>query len=297
MRERLLYVYNPYAGKGLSPARITENIVEMTRRGWLVTAFPTQKDTDYQQLFADFGEGRIICSGGDGMLNAVVNALLPTGTDRPFGYLPAGTTNDFARSIGISRDDKQALAGALAGEVRRVDAGKLNDRYFAYVAAFGAFTNISYVTSQNVKNMFGYFAYVLQGIRELSDLKTTHVKVEIEAADGTSCVIEDDFIVGMITNSASVAGFKSIGSGDFSCDDGLFELALLKKPERLADLHCLLGTLHDGTVDCDCILYAQSRRITIEAAEEIAYTLDGEYGGSFSRASIQNLHRQLAIRV
>lgn len=297
MRNRLLYVFNAHAGKGTPAFRTIEVIERLTEMGYLVTAYPTQKDMDYRQLFADFGQGKIICSGGDGMMNAVVNALLPAVQSRPFGYLPAGTTNDFARSIGISRDGTEALEGAVEGKVRLLDAGCMNGRYFVYIAAFGAFTNISYVTPQGNKNMFGYLAYVMQGIREISELKTTYAKVTLDAGTEEERVIENEFVVGMVTNSASVAGFKSIGRFDYFCDDGVFEVVLLKKPSRFSELQQVISALYEGRADGNCMIYAQSAHIRIESEEEIAYTLDGEYGGSFQKAEIQNLHKCLSIRV
>ena len=290
--KRLLFVFNPMAGKAVIQRRLYEAVNYFTSQGYLVTLYPTQAAGDAFRFLRDLQENydRIVVSGGDGTLNEAVSGVLTAGRQDVLGYLPLGSTNDFARSIGIPSGMHGALESAVKGEPFTIDIGKAGSRYFVYVAAFGIFTDVSYGTPQKLKNTFGHLAYILQGIKAISDLRTWHVVLEYV---GTRK--ESDFILGMITNTMSVGGFKYPLKEGIRLNDGLFEILMIKAPQNLADLQAVIYALLNEKKD-ERIVWIQTSHLTIHS-EPIAWTLDGEYGGTCTELEIENLHSAISISV
>lgn len=201
----------------------------------------------------------------------------------PIGYIPAGSTNDFARGVGIPKGIEEAVQWIINGKPYPCDIGSFNDKYFTYIAAFGAFIEVTYETSQQAKNMLGHAAYILNGLTRLKSIKSYHMSVTYDT--GT---IEDDYIFGMVTNSSSVAGLLSLS--DFLLDDGLYEVTLIKTPSNPLDLQRIIHSLLNIDIDIDTAYIKSFRtsKIKFECDEELQWTIDGEYGGSYKVTNICN---------
>lgn len=292
--KRVLFVYNPVAGKGKVRNNLFEIVDCFVGNDYLVTLCPARKlEEAYPtlQLEEDIYD-RIVCSGGDGTLNLMISFFMEKGIRKPIGYIPAGSTNDYAYSVGIPSDFMEAVKISVTGTPKSIDIGKFDDKYFLYVAAFGMFTKVAYSTPQEVKNLLGHTAYILEGMRTLSEIKSYPITLEY---DGN--VIQDEFVLGLITNSLSVGGFHGILPKDAQMDDGYFEMILIKDIRRnpLA-LNDTISALLSGKLDtCPYIVYAKTKDIKITSEEGIDWTLDGEYGGLHKYAKIRNLKQELSI--
>lgn len=285
MRKHMLFIYNPFAGKGLIRNKLS-NIVEIFVQGdYQVTIHATRGKQDATNIVSEIGSDfdLIVCAGGDGTLNEVTLGIMKCKKKPPCGYIPAGTTNDVANSLGLQRNPIKAAKTAIEGTIFPYDLGTLNEDYFIYVAGFGAFTDVSYATSQSTKNIFGRLAYFLEGVKRIPSLKSYRYKVEYEEQ-----VIEDDFIFGMISNSNSVAGFKGLNSASVSLNDGLFEVTLIKMPHNPVDLQMIINALLLGDTSSKHIYSFHTNRLTLKSDELVPWTLDGEFGGNLKEAEVVN---------
>ncbi|MBO6216018.1 MAG: YegS/Rv2252/BmrU family lipid kinase [Lachnospiraceae bacterium] len=265
-----------------------------TKEGYEVTAYPTQEPGDATQKTMERAGSfdLVVCSGGDGTLDEVVTGMMKCRKKVPIGYIPAGSTNDFASSIKIPADMKQAADIAVHGRIVNFDMGSFNNDTFVYVAAFGMFTDVSYGTDQAIKNVFGHLAYLFEGIKHLSDIKPYRIKIEYDGG-----VIEDNFIYGMVSNSLSVAGMKNFVGNDVLLDDGLFEATFVRPAREVAAYNIeVANSIRTGKKNA-LILNFKTKSMRITSDEEISWTLDGEYGGSFKEVELSNLKRAVKIVV
>lgn len=295
MKKKMLFIYNPRAGKSQIRSNLLDMIDIFVKAGYEVTAYPTQAQGDGIKAVTERQIGyydMIACSGGDGTLDEVVTGMMQCEKRLPIGYVPAGTTNDFAGSLGIPRSMEKAARVIVDGRSFRCDVGGFNENIFVYIAAFGLFTDVSYETRQDMKNVLGHMAYVLEGMRKLSKVKSYAMKV----TSGDK-VIKGDFIFGMITNSLSVGGFKKITGDNVKLDDGVFEVTLIKRPGNPVELNTIMAAMVNRNIDTDLMECFTASDLQIESEEEIAWTLDGEFGGRHSRAEIRNYKQALEIRV
>ncbi len=287
--KRIYYIFNLQAGKGALSAKIGEVLDLMAKNGYEVTVHPTQAVFDAAHAAAAAAEtGRydyVFCSGGDGTLNEVMCGMHHAKNKVPIGYIPCGSTNDFARSIGIPKGIIKAAEAVLAGAPRSFDIGMVNDRSFNYIAAFGAFTDVTYETSQSAKNMLGPAAYILNSLTKLTNLRGFPMRI---TCDGQ--VFEDEFVYGMITNTASVGGVLNIK--DFHFDDGVFEITLIKRPVTLMDLQKTLWFLRDihQIPEEENVYCLRASKIKVELLEDtdVPWTVDGEYMQNASTFCIEN---------
>ena len=233
-----------------------------------------------------------MCSGGDGTLNITVSFLIRKNLPAQIAYIPSGSTNDFAYSLGISGDVDALLQNTVEGTPRWIDVGRFNtSRYFLYVAAFGLFTKVSYTTSQKAKNLLGHAAYILEGIKSLADLKSYHMTAQLEEEE-----VEGDYILGMVTNSLSIGGFKNILPVDTALDDGLFEIVLVRMPKSLGALNeIVLSLLSEKPEENQHIFYRKTSRAILRSEERISWALDGEFGGEEDVVRIENRRKLLSI--
>ena len=255
--KKLLFIYNPNAGKGLLKPRLSDIFDIFVKAGYEVTVYPTQKYRDGYRKVADFtGDyDLLVCSGGDGTLDEVVTGMMQRENKIPIGYIPTGTTNDFAKSLHIPRELLKAADVAVNGEIFSCDVGRFNKDIFVYIAAFGLFTDVSYQTKQEIKNVLGHLAYVLEGTKRLFNIPSYNIRV---THDGE--VIEDEFIFGMVTNSRSVGGFKNMVGKKVVFDDGEFEATLIKKPKNPLELQGLfLPLFRSSMIQNICIPSRQKR--------------------------------------
>ncbi len=293
--QKLLFIYNPHAGKGQVRGKLADVLNAFTRAGCLVTAYPTQSPGDAVKAARELAPGfdRLAVCGGDGTLHEVVSGLmdLPESARPPIGYIPAGTTNDYARNLSLPKGMEDMAALAAAGEPRSVDIGRLGERYFIYVAAFGAFTDVSYNTPQQYKNIFGHLAYVLKGASELTSLKGYRLKVEHDG--GT---LEGEYLYGMVSNTISVGGLIGLPSEDVALDDGLLEAILVETPKTVQQLNNIIRSLARQEYSEDSgVIGLHSSRFHITAEEAVPFTLDGEFGGEHTEAELAVVPRPVKI--
>ena len=289
--KRMLFVYNPTAGKGAAASHLSMMVDTFTKAGWLTAVYPTQGKQDATRAVRELGAyyDRVVCCGGDGTLSETAAGLMELSRPPVLGYIPSGSTNDCAATLHIPRSYKKA-AELAAGEkeLLRWDIGSLNGQSFVYVAAFGAFTEVAYDTPQDLKNTFGHLAYIAAGIASIPSITPYHLKVEF---DGQT--LEDDFFYGMVCNTDSVAGMKNLPTDRIVLDDGLFEVILVRKPMNIWEIGAGLQTLlRPGEVEeGSALLSFHASQLKFTSEKPIPWTVDGEYGGSHQVSLLQN-HRQ-----
>lgn len=291
--KKMLFIYNPKAGKAQIRNKLADILDVFARGGYEITICPTQRSgeaallTQCRKPVYDL----VVCSGGDGTLDEVVTGMMKSSFMTPIGYIPAGSTNDFGGSLALPKNMVKAAETIVKGINFPCDVGGFNDDVFVYIAAFGLFTDVSYETQQDMKNLLGHMAYLLEGMKRLSNLRSYHMKVTYEDQ-----VIEDDFIFGMVTNSVSVGGFKRITGNNVQLDDGVFEVTLIKKPKNPIELNNIMVSLLNRDIDTDAMYCFRTRELSFTSGEPIAWTLDGEYGGSHTRVRIENKCKAIEIR-
>lgn len=297
--KKLLFVYNPRAGKEMLKPRLSDVLDIFVKAGYEVTVHPTQAYRDAYYQIKEYEVGKydlIACSGGDGTIDEVATGMMKRremGKDVvPVGYIPAGTTNDFAKSLHIPRKPLAAADNAVKGVPFPCDIGKFNDSVFVYIAAFGIFTDVSYETDQAVKNVLGHMAYILEGAKRIFNIPSYKIKVEHDGG-----VIEDEFIFGMVTNSRSVGGFSNMVGKNIVFDDGLFEVTLIKTPKNPIALQEIIAALLIEQVDTKHMYTFKTKKITFDSVEEIPWTLDGEFGGEQDYVEIENVQKAMEIMV
>ena len=292
--KKMLFIYNLHSGMGLIKPKLSDVIDIFVKGGYEVTVYPTQRYHDAMHKARTYTEHYdiVVCSGGDGTLDEVVTGMLQRKDRAPIGYVPAGTTNDFASSLHISKDLLEAADTVVNGSPFACDVGKFNNDYFAYIAAFGLFTDVSYETKQSMKNILGHLAYLLEGTKRLFNIPSYQIRVTHDDE-----VIEDEFMYGMVTNSRSVGGFKGIIGKNVIFDDGEFEVTLIKTPKNPMELNELLGAIVMRQINPERMYSFKTKKIRFESVEEIPWTLDGEFGGVHDEVVVRNLKQALQIMV
>lgn len=290
MEKRLMLIINPRSGK--SKKKKVFSAIEETIRdeGWTVDTYFTEYRGHATELAERAGGyDRIVCVGGDGTLNEVINGLMTLEKRPEIGYIPAGSTNDFAAGIGLPRSIGKSARLAGSEGISAIDVGAfINDkeekRYFSYVASFGMFTRVSYATDQRFKNMFGHMAYIFEGIMSVTDLNNYKpFRLRIETADS---IIEQEYIFGAVTNSSSLGGLVKLDKNNVHVNDGLFELILIRKPKNFMALTETVGQLVNHKYRPDRIVFSHTESVRLTSASPLDWTLDGEYAGSTCKAEI-----------
>ncbi len=293
MKKKLLFIYNAKSGKAKIKNYLVDIIDVFVKEGYRVEVYPTQCVGDAKRKVKEVGKkfNRIVCSGGDGTLNEVLSGVMDIDKKPIIGYIPSGSTNDFATSIKLPKEIMQSTKVALKGNPMSVDIGSFNHDNFVYIAAFGVFTAVSYQTSQTLKNALGHTAYLIEGAKTLADVnKSYHMKIRFDGK-----IIEDNFIFGMITNANSVGGFQNITGNNVVLNDGLFEVTLIKAVKNAVDLEGVLEALVNNKKKCDNVYRFKTSSLTISSPEEISWVLDGESGGAHKRVKIVN--HEKAVRI
>lgn len=295
MDKKLLFIYNPVSGKAQTRTFLADIVEIYSDNDYTVTVHPTKCKGDGFEFIREHASeyDLVAVCGGDGMLNEAVSALMHTeASARPaLAYLPSGSTNDFAGTVGLPTNVRHAAKMSVDGKPFFCDAGKINDKYFAYVAAFGAFTSVSYDTSQDFKNIFGHLAYIFEGLRTLPTIKPIHMKISFD-----DNVIEDDFILGMVTNSLQVGGIKFNLGTAISLNDGMFEVLLVKKPQNATSFQTIISAFMTQNIDkAKDIISFKASKIKFETEAPIPWTVDGEFGGDTDCAEISNCTRAFSV--
>ena len=292
--KKLLFVVNGHSGKGQIKNKLLDIIDIMIKEGYHVQVHTTQEREDATKVVREQAKyyDLVVCSGGDGTLDEAVTGMMQSEVRTPLGYIPAGSTNDFANSLEIPKDMIQAAKTAVLGVPFSCDVGEFNGDYFIYVAAFGIFTDVSYATSQELKNALGHVAYILEGAKRLHTIKSYHMRVEYDGNE-----IEGDFLLGMITNSTSVGGFKYMTGKDVKLDDGMFEVTLIHKPKNIIELNTIIASLTNLKDETDLIDSFRADSVKFYSEEEIPWTLDGEFGGDHKEVQIKDHCKAVDIMI
>lgn len=292
--KKMLFIYNPRAGKSAIKGNLSGILEELGKMDYEMVVHPTKAEKDALRYVEEQGKRfeLIVCCGGDGTLDEVVAGMQRAGLKMPLGYIPAGSTNDFANSLRIPKQMRLAARAIAEGQVFSCDVGKFNEDYFVYVSAFGVFTDVSYKTSQEWKNALGHLAYILEGARSLSNVKSWQMRFESEECSGSG-----KFLYGMITNSDSVGGFKGLTGKDVTLNDGKFEVTLIKDPgNNLIEWPMMINALLTKEKHSHIISFKTSK-VEFFSEEDVPWTRDGEYGGSHQQVMIENIPQALPIIV
>lgn len=294
MGKKLLFIYNPKAGKAKIKNKLSDILDVFARADYEITVFPTQARGDARNKMENRSKDYdlVVCSGGDGTLDETVTGMVESGFKTPIGYIPAGSTNDFGGSLSLPKNMLRAAEAIVGGRTFSCDIGSFNEDVFVYIAAFGIFTEVSYETGQDAKNVLGHMAYVLEGMKRLSAIKSYPMRVSFDDR-----IIVGDFIFGMITNSYSVGGFKNITGKNVLLDDGVFEVTLIRQPKNPIELNNIMVSLLNHDIDTNVMYCFRTAKLVIESTEPVAWTLDGENGGSHKSVRIQNICKGMDIRV
>ncbi len=290
--KKMLFILNPNAGMRKANRYLPQIISIFNRADYQVSVHITAGQADAAVITQQLAKQMdvVVCCGGDGTFNEVVNGLLRSGTDIPIGYIPAGSTNDFAASLKLPTNVLEAARCIVSGNPQRYDVGSFGDRFFSYVASFGAFTRASYATPQNVKNALGHTAYVLEGINELSQIRKLHARLELDNE-----VIEDDFLFGAISNSTSVGGILTLDPRQVDMSDGKFEVLLVRAPKDAIEIAECLHALRTQKYNCSMITFRPTTHVKVTASQELTWTLDGERADCSNAVEICNLHRAIQL--
>lgn len=290
MSKKLLLIVNPRAGRTRSTTPLFDAAAHFSEAGYLLSVRYTQHPGHAAQLAETEGKDFdcIVCCGGDGTLNETVNGVLRLEDPPPLGYIPCGSTNDFAASLSLPSDPLQAAKQISQSQGRWLDIGSYNGRPFVYVASFGAFTRASYAAPQSIKNDLGHLAYLLEGVKDLSTLRPYPATVTTEEE-----IFDGDFLFGAVTNSTSVGGLMKLQKDQVVLDDGLFELLLIPTPDSAAQLQALVHTLVHQDFTGGGVVFRHVSAVTVTSPEGFPWTLDGEYGDHAAAVEIKNLHRKL----
>lgn len=294
--KKMLFIFNPRSGRERLRTKLLDILDLFVKAGYEVTVHVTQSAGDAQKQVGKKGGGveLLVCSGGDGTLNEVVSGMMAWSREkRPqLGYIPAGSTNDFAASLDLPKNMLRAAAIAVAGRPFAIDVGKFGDgRYFVYVAAFGAFTEVSYKTPQETKNVLGHQAYMLEAVKRIAGLKSYRMKFFWDDQE-----LEEDFILGMVTNTISIGGFKGLVQPRVALNDGEFEVMLVRKPRTPKDIQSIVSCLINKDAENDCVYMFRTSNLRMESEEIVDWTLDGEYGGGVKEICIENLREEIVVK-
>ena len=278
-RKRILFIMNPKSGLMLAPKHMAEIVGKFSGAGFLTEVLMTEGKGDARDFAAQYGGNAdiVAVAGGDGTFNEVVDGLIGAGHKTALGYIPAGSTNDFANSIGLPKQMMDCVDTIVSGAPTAVDIGSFNGRIFSYVASFGAFTSATYSVPQNLKNIFGHAAYVMGGLKEIAELKPIHARFVSDKDTGHARVYEGDYVIGAVCNSRSVGGILHLENLGVDMSDGEMEVLLVKMPKDIIQLSETAMSMLGGTFQSDQIESFTTSNLEVEIENGIHWTLDGEY--------------------
>ena len=292
--QKMMLIANPFSGRGQARLSLMDIVQEFNSADYAVTVYSPDKDAgrSVSDLARDFAPDYdlVVCMGGDGTLSDTIGGLVAGGGNVPLGYIPLGSTNDMANSLGLPKTPLAAARTIINGTPVPYDVGFYDGKYFAYVAAFGAFTDVSYMTPQNLKNTFGHAAYIFSGLSKLQEINPVRTTVEYD--DG---IIEDSFIFGGVLNSTSMGGVLKLDQSLVSLNDGLFEVLLIRNPLNAVELGTILSDLLTQTYVSEKVVLLHTRKVHFHFHYPTTLTRDGESGGLYADVAMENLHNAVRI--
>ena len=291
--KKMLFILNPVAGMRKANRVLTDMVSIFNRADDDVHLYVTAGPQDGTAAVKNLASGMdlVVCCGGDGTFNETITGLMQAGLDIPIGYIPTGSTNDLANSLHLSLDPLTAARQIVEGECVRYDVGRFENRFFSYIASFGAFSKASYATPQNVKNALGHTAYLLEGIHELSQIRKNRVRLELDGE-----VLEDDYLLGAICNSTSIAGIITLDPNQVDMQDGQFEVLLVRAPRDLSEVTECIMAVQKQQYNCRMMTFRTAKEIKIHTDSQMFWTLDGEKEPGADTVTITNLHRAVSIK-
>ena len=296
-RKKLLLIMNPKSGVMLAPKYLADIVGRFSDAGFLTQILMTAGKGDARNFAHEYGgeTDLVVVSGGDGTFNEVIDGLISGGHDTDLGYIPSGSTNDFASSVGLPKNIFECVDTIIKGTPHKVDIGSFNGRYFSYVASFGAFTSVTYSVPQNLKNIFGHAAYVMGGITELANLRAIRARITADPDTPGERVYEGDYVLGAVCNSRSVGGILRLDRLDVDMNDGLMEVLLVKMPKDLIDLNDIAISMLGGSFVSSQIESFSAANVRIEIQDGIHWTLDGEYEEGSEVCNIHTLRSAVSL--
>lgn len=290
--QKLLLIVNPVSGKKKAKTTLLDVVSEFQKNDFVVTVKLTERRGHATEIAASAkadGFDVVVCFGGDGTLNETISGLMKQECSLPLGYIPAGSTNDFATSMKLSSVPAEAARMIVHGKENEIDVGFFNgERYFTYVACFGAFSAASYNVSQEFKNALGHFAYVLGGVKEVTKIRSEQVTVEMD-----DTTVTGDYIFVSVTNSTSVAGIVKLKDELVDMGDGVFEVALVRKPKSIIELNRIVTAITTSNFANGQIEFYKSSKVNIVHEGKLDWSLDGEHAESDGVVQIKNLHKSI----
>ncbi len=292
MTKRVLIILNPYAGQKTGKKHLADILELFCKADYIPTVCITRGAGDARALAATHAAAHelVVCIGGDGTFNETLSGLLDAAADIPLGYIPCGSTNDFASGLKLAKNPLHAARAILEGSPATFDVGQFGERYFSYVASFGAFTRVSYATPQNLKNVLGHLAYILEGIRDLSNIRPLHARIETPER-----VFEGDYLFGAVCNSTSLGGVLTLDPKAVDMNDGLLELLLIKYPASITELNECILNLQEKNYNSPMLSLHSTGRLTVHTDPSVEWTLDGEHESGHETIEIQNLHNAFRL--
>ncbi len=293
--KKLLLIVNPCSGRAKMYTELLKVVEIFSYADYVVSVYPTKckgDATEYAQKLTKDDFDLIVVCGGDGTLNEVIEGIMTSGSDIPLGYIPSGTLNEWSSGLSISRNIETAAKDIINGVKTKLDIGKFNDKYFSYTASFGAFTSASYSAPQEIKNVLGQSAYFFEGIKSLGAIKPIHMKLTSD-----DNVIEGDFLFGAISNSMSVGGIVKYDKTPVGLNDGIFEVILIRNPDNIIKLQPLVDGILKHEFNREGIEFFRTKKLLVEATEEVSWTLDGEYAKGDGPINIENIHSAITFIV
>ncbi len=292
--EKLLFVFNPNSGKSQIKNNLFSIIDIFAQHNFSTTVFPTQKPLDAYNIIKNEGKKYkiVVCSGGDGTLSEAVKALMTFKNKPLLGYIPSGTTNDFGYSLNISKNMEKAAETIIKQNPFACDVGMFNNEYFSYIAAFGAFTQIPHITPQQNKKMLGYLAYILEGLKHITNIKSYEITVSHNGKTH-----KENCILGFVSNTISVAGYRRLDNLNIYLNDGLFEVCLVKTPKNAFDIQNIISSVVTQKFDSPYVELFRTNKLKIKSDTALNWTLDGEDGGYHNTVKITNIKQAINILV
>ena len=289
---KCLLIVNPRSGKMKIQNELVGIIKLLNEAGYEVQVEITRYHNHARELASKSANFDIVvCSGGDGTLNQVASGLVDADLSTPLGYIPAGSTNDYANTLGLSFDMLEATQNIIDGKKYLLDIGIANTTsYFNYIASFGLFSSVSYSTPQRQKNILGHTAYLLNGLNDLANIKTYHIKGKT-----LTQAFEGDYLLGFVLNTTSIAGLVKLDPQMVDLSDGLFEVLLVKKPKDMIDR----GQLVDGLLNRDysnpAFTFLKTNKLDLYLDNDTSWSLDGEEVKLGKEVNISILHQRIPL--
>lgn len=289
--KNLLLIVNPVSGKMKAKSTLMDVVMTLQKCGYTVTVKLTEQRghaTEFSAKAKADGFDAVVCFGGDGTLNETISGLIKSYSETPLGYIPLGTTNDFAKTLGISSSPFESAYAITKGKIKKIDCGYFNGKTFVYVAATGAFTEASYGATPAEKRYLGSLAYIIKGIESLTKLKPFHLKAKVNDE-----IIEGDYLYASVSNTTSLGGIFKLDPQKVKIDDGFFELVLIKAPSSLSEKGKLVSGLITENLNSEYVdlIYAPEIKIKLDAP--MPWSLDGENGGEHKEIIIKNVSKKI----